>query len=588
MNINLREKTMNILDCHCVDKTMLGHRGVHNSIASAQCFLDPVHHETVPSPHKHIEKSDPQDQFAKVADAAAYFQSALQNINVHLREVERLRTAARDMYGRTREARVLLTAISGQVLPHLSGKAAGKGEQRLAVWISEMMSVLKQTEEQEIASHGISEELLFAEWKLKQVETSLDEKFVSPHGPSRLEVGMLREAGSAALDKAEDESTEHTVDDSTIVRPLSAIQLGTTRREEILMPLEFMHLETVQGISRQALTLGPGKDSRQRDKASDDTSNFGEIPTYMETLVTCTTGLEYRPMAAVADRLSRLLARKSHVRSRMYMAQADYAILWEDAQRRVAVGVNPDSLSQQYLDDYPHICNLQQEELADVDAEIAVCEQLIDRRVQQIPLVSQAFFHMHQFTEFSTDFRPTELFIDDENDWEKAQWGMYEALARDLWPVSGSIPYPKDLGDWMSMTPTIIPTYSDSRHYYRWSWMIKCLQASWLSYSRFIYYNYLDDVVTHDLQSIGECLGRSWIESDFTINACRAQDKQAERRCLSVVPTASIEFNTEKTEKVTRSGWSVGAQGKTTLTSRMSTASKAQGASRRVTRSRSI
>jgi hypothetical protein len=392
-------------------------------------------------------------------------------------------------------------------------------------------------------------------------------------------VDTTHEALSMISNGQTDQYTNTGVDGRTGATVLSAVQPDSKIREEALISLEFMYTDIVQGMASQAQRGDSKHDGTQTNEAN-PTGHVGEIPQYMETLVAGPAALEDRPLTAAADRLSRLMTRKGQLRNRISKTQADYTILQEDSRRRMAVGVALDIYSQRYLDDYPHTCNSLQKELAAIEAEIVVCQKAVKRGGEQIPLVSRIFFHMDQFAGCSTNYRPTELDIEDGEDLE-AQWGTFE----DLWPVPSNIPYPKHLNNWMSMTLEIMRTHKEFLHAYVSFWFFKCVQASWLSFSRFVYYHYLDNISAPNYKFIKIRVLQSWFDKALSTGLHKSQNGPTGYFGASPLLTNDSEVDEKTRENQTKSRWSVGAQVDVTLPPRRPTSPKGLGSFRKFAQS---
>lgn len=410
------------------------------------------------SPHKRTEKFNRQNQITNAADVAVSFHRILHKGDYQRRAIQRLRDTARDMHDR-RNATSHQLSVAWSTFHKLLEDANLPAELRETIFghVATIESRLKEVEDQNFTFDATQEDLDPAERTLKHTEIALYEQILWPINQTESEVNTTHETFSMLPDGQQDELIDTSVNYPSIARVPSTIQLVTKLREEVLIPLESMQMDTEQWMLGHNLKLDSEADERQANESNRDTGYIGQIPPYIEALVAGPAALEERPLAAAADRLSRFLAQHALQRNRLSTTHADYVVLQEDAQRRMAVGVALDFYSQQYLDDYPQTCNLREEELADIEAKIAVCQQVVKRGDNQVLRVSQIFFHMNQFSGISTNSRPTELAIDDGEDSE-VQWGAFEALASDLWPVSSTIPYPYHIKDWMSLTMKILRT----------------------------------------------------------------------------------------------------------------------------------
>jgi hypothetical protein len=558
-----------------------GHPELQNGAHSVQYTPEPARHEIPPLPHSRAKKFNDQNQFTNAADVGMSFRRALQNVDHQRRPVQRLRDAVRDIHKRRKTTILRLSTATASLLKVLKdANLHAELREMISIYTTGIEGSLREAEDQDIAFDDMQRELNAAERKLKQTEISLYEQILWPLDRDESEVDTMHGVLSSLLGEQGDESIEAGAVDPTIAHVPSTIQIESKIREEVLMPLEFLRMEIVQGMSSQAPRLDLEEDEKQGNQSSHNTGRVVEIPQYMETLVAGPMSWEDRPLNAAADQLSRLLARKAQVRQHLSKIQADYFILQEDAQRRMAVGVDLDIYLEQYFDNYPHTCNLIQKDLADIEAKIAVCQQVVDRRDEQVPRVSRVFFHLDQFAGINTNHRPTELVIDDGEDVE-AQWGTFEALASDLWPVSSIIPYPKYAKNWLSVTLDILRTHKEFLYAYVSFWFLKCLQASWLSFSRFIYYHYLDDTFASTYKSIKIRLLQSWFDKDLTISTSRSQSKPTGYLGASSLLTGESEFDEKTRKNLTKSCRSVGAQIDATLTPGKSTSWKGEGSFRK-------
>lgn len=541
----------------------------------AQYAPEPVRLEMPSSLHKRTKKFNRQKQITNAADVAVSFRRTLRNVDSQRRAVQHLRDAARDMHKRRNQTTHQLSLALSSLLKLLED-ANLHTELRgtISDHIVSIEARLKEVEDQGFTFDGIQEELDSAEHTLKQMEIALYEQILWPIEHTESEVETLLEVPSILPNGQEEESIDTSVNYPTIVHVPSTNPLEAELREEVLIPLEYIQMDTEQWMSGQNLKSDSGADENHNTHESyQDTGHTREIPQYIEALVAGPTALEERPLTAAADRLSRYLARQAHLKSRLSKAQADYVILQEDADRRMAVGVALDFFSQQYLDAYPDTCKSLGDELSFVEAQIAVCRKAVECGDNQIPRVSQIFFHMDQFSDISTNDRPTELVIDGGDDLE-AQWETFEALASDLWPVSSTIPYPKHAKNWMSLTLDIMRTHKEFLYAYVSFWVLKCLQASWLSFSRFIYYHYLDDMLAPNYKSLKKRLLRSWFDKDLTMSVRTSQDRPAGYPAHSSLLTAPVDFDEKIRENLTKSPSSVGAQVDATFTPQKSTTSR--------------
>lgn len=510
---------------------------------------------------KQHKKSRYHNQISNAADVAVSLRHTLQDIDHQQKDVQWLRARARNRNkDRNTTFAAFAAALSGLFRLLQQANFAGELGQEISAHIGNIESLLQDAEAQDIDIDELHAALEPAEKKLKQTEIGLYEQVLWPLHQSESDGDTIQEGLSATSDEQRNLSTTNARHHDLPMDLPSTIHVDSQTREEALMPLESMQTDILQIMFTQNQEANPIKQGeRPRAQFRLDVNQTGQFPPYMESLVAGPLASEDRPLSNAADRLSRLRARKRQAEARLNKAHQDLIVLQEDAKEREAVGAAPDIDSQEYIRNFSGTRDLLQKQLAEVDSEILICQQDIDLGKAQAFRVSQIFFHMDQFTNTSTTERPPELIIDNDEDLE-AQWVVFEALASDLWPVSTTIRYPKYAKSWVAMTLAIMRTQKELLYAYVSFWLLKCIQASWLSFSRFIYYHYLDDVFAPNYKSIKRRLLRSWFDTNLTISLRRTQKLSGDSLRLVKPPPLDNSHNGKAEDHINKSRWSVRAQ----------------------------
>lgn len=503
------------------------------------------------SPPKHRQKLRSHTQISDATGVAGSLRRTLQNVVRQQKSVHRLRATARD---KNKDRNTTLTAFTVALseLVRLLQDASLSGElgQKILAYTGSITSHLKEVEELGIDIDDAQAALEPAERRLQDSEFELYELIVWPMHRGGSDMTPMDQVLATTSDEQEYSPAMSWRDDRSSEAATSTAQADLQTREEGLLPLELLHMKTLHELSNHDQILEhseeEGKESGDGSESVFDLSLAGQFPLYMESLIASPSASEDRPFSSAGGRLLRLWQRKSNTEERLFKAHRDYIILQGEAQARQAVGGAPDDLSQEFLNSFAHTRCILEEQLAQIETEMDTCNREIDFGKAQVVRVSQMYFHMDQFAEFGLDHRPSELIIDEEDHLE-APWGGFEALASDLWPVSITIRYPKYAKSWMSMILAVLKTPMEFLDAYVSFWLLKCLQASWLSFSRFVYHHYLDDTLAPDYKSIKTRLLRSWFDKDLTVSLGRTPE--IPQRPLRAIMALTSSMSSDETRR---------------------------------------
>lgn len=502
-------------------------------------------------PPKHQQEPSHQTQISDATGVGVSLRRTLRTVGRQQKKVQRLRATARDK-NRDRNTTVTAFTVALSALIRLLQDANLSGElgQKISAYTGSITNHLKEVEELGIDIDDVQAALEPAERKLEDGEFELYELIYWPVHQGGSEIDPMDRVPATTSDEQEYSTAMSWRDDQSSEATTPTGQAGLQTREEGLMPLEFLHMETLEELSTHDKILEHSAEEEKEEDETGDTSDSvfdlgqaGEFPLYIESLIASPSASEDRPFSSAGGRLLRLWQRKSNMEDRLSKAYRDYIILQGEAQARLAVGVAPDDFSQEFLSSYPHTRCVLEEQLAKIESEMDTCNREIDFGRAQVVRVSQMYFHMDQFAEISLGHRPSELILDDEDRLE-APWEVFEALASDLWPVSSTIRYPKYAKSWMSMILAVLKTPIEFLDAYVSFWLLKCLQASWLSFSRFIYHHYLDDTFAPDYKLIKTRLLQSWFDTDLTVSLGRT--REIPRRPLRAIMTITSIMNSDE------------------------------------------
>lgn len=479
---------------------------------------DPLQND-LPPPDKLGPKEDPPNPTNLVVPFLRNFKQ----INRQRSQVQKLRVkASEERRGPWKEARRQLAASGSEVLRVLRDlELPPDTREKLSSSVENLENAVKEVEKHDVEYDDVDGKLVPAEDSLKESERSLYVQMLGLDSQIQTETETYTAPLPLEMPWSPQEidhghGAEHPSPDLLVygAGPGVAVHL-----KELGAAPEYPGNEHKSDIAMH--DAGSARGASQENKPEDHAGLDGLAPAPSARSTSEAIPAEQQQRSAAGMQILHWSGQLSRVNTILAKIEAEFAVLQEEAERRMTVGVVLDNYSQQRLAAYPQHRGMLWKEIARIENEIASLQSLVGHGEANASKASEALFHLDQFNDVTIDDAPQDLHIDEDDDKDKdgSDLAAPNPNAEPFAPRTGEAwPTARNAEGFPAWWSRILTAVRANKHYVYASvtfWVLTCVQASWGSCLRFAHHNSLEPgKYTSNLALIQDYLFRKWFGPD--------------------------------------------------------------------------